>query len=127
MYNDESPRNENNKYHLRLVSNIIHRQQDQLPLTGLAGNAAGVKQHFAVTDAGKIMLHQIVLKSLILWQDSIQQVAQGGGDPLSATQLVNRPTHGLFGRHLKALVKRTAGRDDLQFIIEHKQRFAAPY
>ena len=63
---------------LCLVGNIIHRQQDQLRFAGLVDDAAGVKQHLAAADAGKIMFHRIIFKNLVVRQDGLQQVSQSG-------------------------------------------------
>ncbi len=90
----------------------------------LANDAPGIELNFAMANVRKIMFNQIIIERPVVRQNVFQQFVQSGNVPLAVAQFAEWASYGLFSRHFKVLVKRAAGSNDLQFVIEYDKRLA---
>ena len=96
-------------------------QQDRPVGAGLVEQHAGVEQHGASAQAGKVVLDLEVVHRRMLGKDRLQQDPQCRDIPLTVAKVVEHAATGVFGIDAKGFVERAAGGHHPQVGVEHQQ------
>ena len=104
------------------MSDINAQQQGRVGIT-LVEHLAGVQQHGASADAGKLMFDLIILHYAMLRHDFFQQQPKPGNVPLTVPQCVKQPALGVGPADLERQIERAACSEHAQVLAEHQKRF----
>jgi hypothetical protein len=95
--------------------------------TGLVDHHAGVQQHGALAQAGKVVLDLEAVHRRVLGDDGLEQDPKGGDVPLPVAQVVQQAAHGVLRIDLEDLVEGPAGRQDDEAPVQHQQAVRGSY
>ena len=106
------------------VGDVFDRQKNELVSTSSIEHLAGVQEHRAPSDNGKIPIDFVSLHHGVLGPDVFQQQPKFGDIPLAIAQPVNRTTVNVLASHPERLMEGAVCGDDAQVLIENKQGIA---
>jgi hypothetical protein len=106
----------------RSVGHVGEGQEDRDVHAGVIEHLAGVQQHRAAAEGGKVVGDLEPVHRRLLGDDRLQQEAQGRDVPLAVAQAVEQPPLGLARIDLEGLVERSARGQHVEARVQDDQR-----
>ena len=103
------------------LGGVLHRKQEQLAVDARLGELAGVEEHRAATNGGKVVSNLEIPELRVLWNDVFQQASQLGNVPLAVAELVQQPALRLYFRGSERAEKRPVGHLHMEILVENQQ------
>src|SRR5688572_1133651 len=103
------------------LGSVFHCEQEQLAVDAGLGELAGIEEHRAATDGGKVVSDLEIPELGVLWNDVFQQASQLGNVPLAVAELVQQPALRLSFRGPERAEKRPVGHLHMEIPVENQQ------
>ena len=106
------------------LGGVLHRQQEQLAIDARLGELAGIEEHRAAADGGKIVGDFEIAELRVLRNDVFEQAAQFRNVPLAVAELVQQSAFRLRFRCPESAEERLVRHLHVQILVEDQQRLS---